>query len=164
MRHAKSDWASGAGSDFERPLARRGLKDAPRMGKWLYEHSGTPSCIVCSPARRAAETARLVLAALDYPEDKIVRDDRIYEGCLSDLLCVIKDHKSCKSLLLIGHNPGLEDLLNHLSVNQPPRDQGGKLLTTTAIAILVFKGNKIVTTPGSADIQVIQRPRAASQD
>ncbi len=71
MRHGKSDWTSGEDTDFERPLAKRGLKDAPRMGKWLFKQIGTPDCIVSSPARRAEVTARLVLTELNYPEKNV---------------------------------------------------------------------------------------------
>ncbi|MEE8321918.1 MAG: histidine phosphatase family protein [Gammaproteobacteria bacterium] len=159
MRHAKSDWTSGAETDFERPLAGRGRKDAPRMGKWLSKHYAIPDCIVCSPARRAVETIGLVLEKLDYPEDNVVWDDRIYDGDLSSLLDVIKDHGSAKSLMLIGHNPGLEILLHYLSVTQPDSNQDGKVLTTAAVAVLVFKDKKIVAAPDSTEIQVIQRPR-----
>jgi len=159
MRHAKSDWTSGAGTDFERPLARRGLKDAPRMGKWLFKQTGTPDCIVSSPARRAEVTARLVLTELNFAEKKVIWDDRIYDGDLTDLLDVIRDHQSKKSLLLIGHNPGLEFLLHYLSITQPDSNQDGKILPTAAIAVLKSTGKKLVATPDSAKIKLIQRPR-----
>ena len=164
MRHAKSDWASGAESDFDRPLARRGQKDAPRMGKWLSRHYGKPGRIVCSPARRTRETAGLVLPELDYPVKDLTLDDRIYEGSLSDLLAVLADHASCPSLMLIGHNPGLDDLLEHLSIKQPPRNRDAKLMTTAAIAILEFSDSKLHTGPGSAELDVIWRPRDIKKD
>lgn len=164
MRHAKSDWETGAESDFDRPLARRGQKDAPRMGRWLSRHYGKPNHIVCSPARRARETAGFVLPELDYPETDVTWDDRIYEGSISDLLGVLADHESCASLMLIGHNPGLDDLLEHLSIKQPEKNRDGKLMTTAAIAILEFRDNKILTVPGSADIDIIRRPREIKPD
>jgi phosphohistidine phosphatase len=133
MRHAKSDWTSGADTDFERPLARR-----------------------------AEVTARLVLTELNYPENNMVWDDRIYDGDLTDLLDIIRDHQSIKSLMLIGHNPGLEFLLHYLSITRPDSNQGGKILPTAAIALLAFAGKKIVAAPDSAKIKVIQRPRELS--
>jgi phosphohistidine phosphatase len=132
------------------------------MGKWLFRQTGTPGCIVSSPARRAEVTTRLVITELNYPEKKVIWDDRIYDGDLTDLLEVVRDNQSKKSLMLIGHNPGLEFLLHYLSIMQPDSNQDGKTLPTAAIAILKFSGKKIAATPDSARIKLIQRPRELS--
>ena len=62
LRHAKSDWETGALNDFDRPLAKRGLKEAPGVGAWLLEEGRVPDLVVSSPAQRAKETALLVCA------------------------------------------------------------------------------------------------------
>jgi len=159
MRHAKSDWSSPEGADFDRPLARRGRKDAPHMGAWLRKKGLIPDKVVSSPARRARETAGLVAAELKYDEQRIVWEDRIYDATVEDLLAVIEDAAigvSC--LMLIGHNPGLDDLLEHLSRDRPEY-QDGKLLTTASVAVLNYGEGPILTGAGTARLDLLLRSR-----
>lgn len=159
MRHAKSDWSDAAAADFDRPLAARGRKAAPKTGKWLRKQGYGPEALLSSPARRARETAVLVGAALKIPEQQIIWDPRIYEAGTGDLLAVIRDHAArVRKLLLIGHNPGLDQLLLHLCRNAPGPDAKGRLLTTGAVAVLTFPG-KIRPESGSARLEILRRPR-----
>ncbi len=159
MRHAKSDWPENLRRDFDRPLAARGEKDAPRMGKWLQKHGLVPELVVCSPAQRARATAELLAGKLHIRRKRIIFDDRIYEAGLRQLLDVVATHaEGCDTLLLVGHNPGLEELLAHLAAEPPPRDARGKLMTTAAVAVLEFNG-AISTRPGSGRVQQLVRPR-----
>ncbi|MBF0153727.1 MAG: histidine phosphatase family protein [Magnetococcales bacterium] len=115
MRHAKSDWDAHARSDFERPLSKRGRRDAPRMGYWLRDEPLQPDCIVSSPARRARQTVTEVCTALGIDPDSIQWQPRVYEadlGALFQVLAAIPATARC--VLLVGHNPGLEGLLTHL--------------------------------------------------
>jgi phosphohistidine phosphatase len=159
MRHAKSDWPQNLRRDFDRPLAPRGEKDAPRMGKWLQKHGLVPDLVVSSPAQRARATAELLVGKLHIRRKRIVFDDRIYEAGLRQLLDVIASRGAdSDTLLLVGHNPGLEELLAHLASEPPPRDGRGKLMTTAAVAVLEFNG-AIGTRPGSGRLQQLVRPR-----
>ena len=136
LRHAKSDWDSSS-DDFERPLNTRGQRDAPRIGQWLREHKLMPGCVVSSPARRAAQTAQAVCEALGYPPDRIVWDKRLYLASRETLLGVLAEQiKKHHCLMLIGHNPGLEQLLEYLAEDAPTRQPNGKLLTTATLAHL----------------------------
>lgn len=137
LRHAKSDWDSGAASDFERPLAKRGRKDAPRVGEWLYREGLIPALIVSSPAQRAQETALKVCKCLDLSKKEIVWDADIYEADLQALMDVLSRVPSAAQLvLLVGHNPGLEGLLRHLAGPDLDEPDDGKLLPTAALARL----------------------------
>lgn len=72
LRHAKSDWDSDVASDFERPLAKRGKNDAPKVGSWLYREGLVPDHVVSSPATRARQTAIKVCKRLDFKKRRIV--------------------------------------------------------------------------------------------
>lgn len=159
MRHAKSGWPDDGRPDFDRPLAPRGEKDAPRMGKWLRRHGLVPDLVVSSPALRARETARRVADKLRIPAMRIVFDERLYEATLRRLRDVITTHGADSSmLLLVGHNPGFEELLVHLAATPPPRDERGRLMTTAAVAVLDFKG-AIDNGRGTATLRELVRPR-----
>jgi phosphohistidine phosphatase len=160
MRHAKSDWDSRAHNDFDRPLNQRGLKDAKKMGAWLKEQNIIPDRIVSSPALRARQTTLDVCSGLDKEESEIIWDERIYEARLDDLLDVITEHgRNTKCMLLTGHNPGLDHLVNHLLNERPPLSETGKLMTTAAIAILDFGEEGINGKRQAAKLLLLARPK-----
>jgi len=159
MRHGKSDWSSTARSDYDRPLMKRGVKTAAKIGKWILQNGYTPDIIVSSPALRARSTARLVCEAFKRPESDIVYDERIYDADVDELLAVISDHVGEESVLLVGHNPGMDELLDYLSSEMPERNKKGKLMTTAAVAILVFNDPEKVTGKASAKLEKLVRPK-----
>ena len=115
VRHAKSSWDNSKLSDRERPLNKRGERDAPIMGKRLAEAGIRPSLIASSPAVRAWTTARVVAAQMSYPVEFLMRENSLYHASLNDLLDVIVEQdEGFQSLLIVGHNPGLTDLVNFL--------------------------------------------------
>lgn len=141
MRHGKSDWDSSVTRDFDRPLARRGYEDVPRMARWLRKQFGVAECWISSPARRAATTADLLAEHCGFNSTDIIPVDEIYEASHHDLRAVIEAYAGeATSLLLVGHNPGLEALLAYLLPEEPPRSPSGKLMTTAAIAVLECDG------------------------
>ena len=134
LRHAKSDWKKEATTDFERPLSKRGMSNAPRMAAWLAKQANIPATIISSPALRAYQTAAIFAHALDVQAKDIQFDKRIYEASLDTLLAVIRAlPEQEKSVLLIGHNPGLDFLLQVLC-KQAKLGADGKLMTTCAVA------------------------------
>ncbi|MBN1665829.1 MAG: histidine phosphatase family protein [Anaerolineales bacterium] len=115
LRHAKSSWKEPALADYERPLSRRGRRDAPRMGALLVEMGLEPEWICCSSAKRARQTAEAVMDACRYDGEIEYRED-LYHAGLGDFLEAIRDLPAdCTRVLLIGHNPGLEELLDWLT-------------------------------------------------
>jgi phosphohistidine phosphatase len=113
LRHGKSDWHEGE-ADFDRRLAKRGRQSAALMGEYLEEHDLMPDAIVTSPAVRAISTAEIIQEALDDIE--LVEDERIYEASLESLLEVVQGLSDEYSrVLLVGHNPGFEELSDALS-------------------------------------------------
>jgi phosphohistidine phosphatase len=116
VRHAKSSWKDESLPDRDRPLNRRGERDAPRMGRRLADLVGRVDLIVSSPATRATATARIVAEAMGYRADAIREDERIYEAGPAEILDVIRDiEPDFHRVLLFGHNPGLTQLVNELS-------------------------------------------------
>lgn len=116
LRHAKSSWASGATSDFDRPLNKRGLNDAPFMGKKFKEFGVKPDCVISSAALRAITTARMVCFELNFPEETIVEAQGLYLASVPAITSVINQFKDAfNAVMLVGHNPGLTELANYLS-------------------------------------------------
>jgi len=116
VRHAKSSWKDASLPDRDRPLNRRGKRDAPEMGRRLAKLVGTPDLIMSSPAARALATARVFAEAVDYPVDGIREEERIYEAAPTEILDVIREiDDDVDGVLLFGHNPGLTQLVNQLS-------------------------------------------------
>jgi len=116
LRHAKSSWDDSSLPDAERPLNERGMRDAPRVGNWMYQQKlKRPDALVCSPAVRTRQTMKLVVQAAGI-QCPARLDERIYQASVADLLDVIKDApETCDCLMLIGHNPGIAELLDHLT-------------------------------------------------
>ncbi|MDF7826642.1 histidine phosphatase family protein [Pontiellaceae bacterium B12227] len=111
VRHAKSDWNTGE-SDFERPLNKRGQRDAPEMGQRIKDAGSLPEQILCSPARRAVQT----LESLDLGIKAVLFKEKIYEASTGDLLDLVQSlDDSCGSAMLIGHNPAMTWLATLLS-------------------------------------------------
>ncbi len=115
VRHAKSSWNFPDLSDFDRPLNKRGKKNAPEMGKRLESRDIKPDLLVASPANRAYNTALAIAHEIGYPSDKIEQNRDIYHASEAALLSVIQQiNDESNSLMLFGHNPGFTDLANIL--------------------------------------------------
>jgi len=160
LRHAKSDWGSGATADFDRALALRGRKDAKVMGRWLHHQEWTPDLILASPARRAEQTALRLCRAARIPETAIVWTRAIYEASLATLLHLLaSDAGDQPRVMLVGHNPGLEQLLLHLAGETIAWPPDGKLLPTAAVAWLEMPDDWANLPPGSGTLRSLTRPR-----
>jgi phosphohistidine phosphatase len=116
VRHAKSSWNEPSLPDKDRPLSKRGKRDAPKMGERLARHDVKPDLILSSPARRALTTAKIIARKLDYKPKDIVVDDGLYAVEADDLLRVICElGDKPKRIMLFGHNPELTELAHHFS-------------------------------------------------
>jgi Phosphohistidine phosphatase SixA len=114
LRHARSDW-SVSGPDIDRPLAARGQTQAPLAGRWFANRADPIDLAIVSPARRARETWELVSAQL-APAPPALLDDRVYAASADQLLDVVRDvPDDVRSALLVGHNPGMEELASRLA-------------------------------------------------
>jgi phosphohistidine phosphatase len=170
FRHAKSAWPDVA--DHDRPLAGRGIRTAPVMGRWLRDAGLLPGQVLCSTARRARETWQFAQAGL-AASPPVTFDARIYGAAATDLLDLIREvPPATGTLLLIGHNPAIEDLALLLAA-APGADAGpgaggsrpGDLdrmrskFPTAAIAVLESAGTWAGLAPGRARLTAFVQPR-----
>lgn len=167
LRHAKSAWPDVP--DRERPLARRGQRDAPVAGRWLRAAGHVPDQVLCSPARRARETWQLVQAGLGDAPLSAAFDDRVYQGSAAQLLDVVRGALPVTSaLLLVGHDPAIQELALTLAASTPSgRDNAAPLaldrmrakFPTAAIAVLGFTASWDQLGPGTASLICFVTPR-----
>jgi phosphohistidine phosphatase len=113
LRHAKSSWDDSSLADFDRPLAPRGLKTAPLMGRELARRGWLPDLALVSPALRTRDTWRLV--AQELPKSVPAQfAEELYEAAAGTILARVRQARA-KSLLVIGHNPGLQQFALRLA-------------------------------------------------
>lgn len=154
IRHAKSSWADSGQVDFDRPLNRRGLRDAPLMAQRLHQAGIHPEHLVSSPALRALTTAELFRETLGVAAP-IVLDPRIYDASLATLLRVVSDlDPSKRSILLFGHNPGLSELAERLC-NQTL----GELPTCAAVTLAFSGSGWTADGRGEATLEAFRFPK-----
>lgn len=162
LRHAKSDWPVGV-ADEDRPLGRRGVRDAAAAGRWLVENGNHPELVWCSPARRTRETWDALSAELGEGTGPEVRfDGRVYDAGLDDLLAVVRDTPgACGQVLLIGHNPGVQQLV--LALAEQGSDDARALAAakypTSALAVLDLAAPWADVSPGAGQLSSFAVPR-----
>lgn len=115
IRHATAEESHASGKDFERRLASSGIQEARKLGETFSEKDILPDLIVASPSRRTRETAVLIGEVMGLPPKIFLYRDEIYEGLASSLLEVIGETaEAIKTLFVVGHNPGLSELVGLL--------------------------------------------------
>jgi len=120
VRHAKSSWKDPGLKDFDRPLNKRGKKNAPLMGQKLKERQVMPDLVLSSPAKRASKTATAIAKAVGYPKKRIVFDDNMYHGGARYLFEMIKNlDDKYETVAIFGHSPDLNDLADILLKKNP---------------------------------------------
>ncbi len=120
VRHAKSSWKDLGLDDFDRPLNKRGKRNAPFMGEKLKEIKIMPDLILSSPAKRAKRTAIDIAKAIGYPKKKIKYDDNMYHSSAWYLLEMVRnqDNKN-ETIMLFGHNPDFNIFADMLLKHNP---------------------------------------------
>lgn len=154
LRHAKSSWKNPELPDHDRPLNNRGKKDAPRMGKVLVKEGLVPGIIISSPAIRARTTAEKVAKSSNY-EGKIAIESSLYGGGYEAYLDVLRHQPDTyQTVLMVGHNPDIETLLQTLTGNEIR-------MSTCSIALVNIHVDKWVNlTDGiKAELGKVWRPK-----
>ena len=152
IRHAKSSWDDSFIKDHDRTLSERGLNDAPLVGKFLNKKNIIPDLILTSTAKRASNTAELILNEIDDKNVKIKYDKNIYltgPGKIIDIISNIEN--DIKILVVVGHNPDMQMLVERLTNKHFPHLK----FSTAGVAIIDFEiesWNEIKTTHGVLEI------------
>ncbi len=141
FRHAKSGEKDNPSiADFERPLAERGIKAAPKMGKAMRKRKLKPGLILCSPSVRTRQTLTLAEAEAWDKQPEVRFDERIYDASMQTLLKLLRSLPADLShVMIVGHNPGLQELAIALTPSgNPARAPFGEKLPTAALVSLDF--------------------------
>jgi phosphohistidine phosphatase len=157
LRHAKSSWDDPSLADRDRPLAPRGRKAAKRIGRHLRESGVRPELVLCSPSARTRQT----LDRLGLPSDTPVElDASLYAASAEAFLERLRAVSgSVGSVLVIGHNPGLQDLAVELAATGADLDRLTEKFPTAALASLRFDGDWDELAPGACTLVAYVVPR-----
>jgi phosphohistidine phosphatase len=151
LRHGKSD-RDLAVDDFDRPLKKRGKIAVQRMGEWMQQQHLMPDYLVSSPAKRAISTANIAHKALEVEGLDIMQDKRMYQSGLEAIKSVLAECPiNAARVLLVGHNPDLEDLLIYL-VGASRLPETNKLLPTSSLVRLKMPEDWATLEPGCAQL------------
>src|SRR4051812_10631728 len=159
LRHAKSSWDDPALADHDRPLNKRGRAAARSMARHLRREGIEPELVLCSTARRARETLERIEPALGRRAVHVERE--LYgAGARALLERVHEVPDRIGSVMLIGHNPGLQELILHLARPAPARREVEAKFPTAALATLRFAGRHWSDLrDGEGDLAAFVRPR-----
>ena len=158
MRHAKSDWSGPQTSDFERPINKRGTRNAMRIGEWMNENNHIPQKIISSPAVRAKETIELVTEQISkFNLEDLTYEDELYLAGFTQLIEFINTYKDkVQSLMLVGHNPGIENLVNYLCDKSGDKET---IVTTANLFIFKFSSDSFNTAVDTIELVEAIKPR-----
>ena len=148
LRHAHAEPPAEDQTDESRPLTEGGISEAIAAAAWLKLHGAEPDLLLCSPSKRTVETAERVVKDLGQ-NLSITLDSRIYEATPADLIQVLEEHPEADSILLVGHNPGLETLVALLTDGASDQGRG---MPPGAIAWLHVNGDDAIE-PGAASLR-----------
>ena len=147
--------------DSERPLAARGERDAPEVGRWLRKSGQPPDRVVCSPARRTRQTWRLASAELAVAPP-VGYDERLYLADADEFLRVVREcPEDIRTLLVIGHCPSVQEVTLSLA-GQGEADTVERVRTkfpTAALAVLTMSGRWAELAPNTARLAAFVVPR-----
>ena len=164
LRHAKSDWDDPKLGDHDRPLSERGRNDAPRMGKYIRAKKWEPTLVICSTSTRTRETWALVASQLKT-EPKVRFERAVYLAPVQTLLSIVQAAPSVPSLMLIGHNPGMESFARTLAATPKTGKERERLedmakkFPTCALAVLEFDGAWRDVRPAAGRLVEFVRPK-----
>jgi phosphohistidine phosphatase SixA len=116
LRHAHAESPQAGETDADRPLSAEGQAAAEAVGRWLVDNGHVPDCVLCSPARRVRETVEGVLRVTGYVDQR--DEPGIYDATPGALIEILDRYRDCGRVMLVGHNPGLEQLAALLDSGQ----------------------------------------------
>jgi phosphohistidine phosphatase len=160
LRHAKSSWDDDSLSDRDRPLAPRGRRAAKRLGRYLRDRSVAPEVVLCSPALRTRQTLELIEDGLGGEPELLIEDDLYGASAEAMLERLQRLRADAVSVLLIAHNPGVQELAVLLARGGKARERVRVHFPTAALAVLDANSDEWAELgPGSATLVDYVAPR-----
>ena len=154
LRHAKSSWDNSNLSDFDRPLADRGISDAKKMSNFLKDMNIKIDRVLCSNAIRAKETFDLTADGFNFEIDKATYLDKLYFGDTTTIIQDLKElDESLNNILIVGHNPTLHylvEILTNESINR---------FTTCNLATISHDGEWVSLNSQQCSLKSLIRPK-----
>ncbi|MBX3581173.1 MAG: histidine phosphatase family protein [Rhizobiaceae bacterium] len=160
LRHAKARWASPGMRDFDRPLDDRGQDDSEKVGSQMTFSGYVPDVTLCSSALRARQTLQGVASQADT--GRIVFCEKLYSEDAAGYLKMVQDHGRSGSILVVGHNPMMEDLATAVSGDGDPSALAllGLGFPTAGLAVISFRDGLATAKPGSGYLEAFLVPAA----
>ncbi|MCX7303335.1 MAG: histidine phosphatase family protein [Hyphomicrobiales bacterium] len=158
LRHAKAGWALPGMRDFDRPLDATGHADAEAMGAQMRHRGYVPDVTLCSNARRARETLEDIAGQADT--GRVIFCDSLYSEDAAGYLALIRENSDSGSILVVGHNPMMEDLAGAVAGggNASARSTLGLGFPTSALAVIAFAGSLRNALPGGGYLEAFHTP------
>ena len=159
LRHAKSSWDDPTIPDRDRPLAPRGVRACELLAEYFRGHEITPWLVLCSSSTRTRQTLEGVSAGFGYPVEALI-EHGLYGASAAELLDRLRlVDGSVASVMLIGHNPAIQELATNLARPTTPREALRDKFPTGALAMLKLASTWTALAPGSATLTAFVTPR-----
>jgi phosphohistidine phosphatase len=163
LRHAKSSWDDPTLADHDRPLAARGRRAAKVMAEYVRREGISPELVLCSPSRRTRQTLTLIAPSLGESTHAEIKPE-LYAASADDLLEALHEvPDEVGSAMLIGHNPGIQDLTLSLARDCPETARVRAKFPTAALASLEFRASWRQLAPRAADLVSFVKPKELSR-
>jgi phosphohistidine phosphatase len=158
LRHAKAGWAEPGMRDYDRPLEGSGRVDADAMGMLMREARYVPDVTLCSGAVRARETLNGIAGQADT--GRVEFNDRLYSDDATAYLDLIRTKSEASGLLVVGHNPMMEDLATALAGDGDAQARAalGRGFATAGLAVIAFDGGLKAAKPGAGYLEAFHLP------
>ncbi|MEW9838073.1 SixA phosphatase family protein [Mesorhizobium marinum] len=158
LRHAKAGWALPGMRDFDRPLDATGHADAEALGAAMREEGYVPDITLCSGAVRARQTLEGIAGQADT--GRVIFCEKLYSEDAAGYLALIQQNAASGSILVIGHNPMMEDLASAISGDGEPEAQAvlGAGFPTSGLAVIAFRGGLANAAPGAGYLEAFHAP------
>lgn len=160
LRHAKAAWAEPGGRDFDRALAAAGWDEAETIGGAMRDSGYLPQTVVCSPARRAVETWQGVAQALGQKASDALMSQSLYGSDATAYLTIMRNNGDAEALLIVGHNPMIEDLAFAHARNGDEEARGrlARGFPTAGLAVFDFARPLYEASPRDASLVAFVTP------
>lgn len=158
LRHAKAGWAEPGMRDFDRPLDRTGIEDAVATGVAMGAHDVRPDLVICSTARRARQTLEAISGNVDV--GRVLFTDGLYSTDASGYVDIVREAPVAESLLLVGHNPMMEDVAFALAGDgeEEAKSSMASGFPTSGLAVIRFPGPLSDAAPGKGYLELFVTP------